>query len=50
MNAVEWLIYAAAWQAWLGPRREASEWDAATFFYWHGLAIVLAEGDRLANE
>ena len=42
MNAVEWLVYAAAWQAWLGPRWEASEWDA--------LAIVLAEGDRLVNE
>ena len=42
MNAVEWLVYAAAWQAWFGPRGKASEWDA--------LAIVLTEGNRRIRE
>lgn len=44
MNAIEWLVYAAAWQAWCMPRwgRDFAGRDA--------LALVLSEGDRRLGE
>lgn len=45
MNPVEWLVYAAAWDLWLGPR-SLPGMDPLAF----AVALVLAEGDRRIHE
>ena len=45
MNPVEWLVYAAAWDLWLGPR-SLFVGDFLLFT----VGLVLAEGDRRIHE
>ena len=45
MNPVEWLIYGAAWDLWLGPRALIGM-DPLAFT----VALILSEGDRRIRE